>query len=239
MDNEPGELNEHPHSFSPTAFFDLTQTAHGEIFHDVEWVWEVLPKIGDYISQRLEPGREGADIAEGSFVGERVALGEGTVVEPGAIIKGPAIIGKNSTIRSGAYVRENAIIGNGVTIGNSCEVKNALVFNEAEIPHFNYVGDSVIGFHGHLGAGVILSNVRLDRQEVVVKASHGRLPTHLRKFGAIIGDYAEIGCNAVISPGSVIGQRSVIYPLTSFGGVIGPDKIVKLRQETEITDRQS
>jgi NDP-sugar pyrophosphorylase family protein len=238
MNEDPGELRGNPHPFSPTTFLDLSETAHGEIFQDVEWVWEVLPKIKDYVAAHLEPGHAGAEPAEGAFVGEAVWIGEGTVVEPNAVIKGPAIIGRNCVIRSGAYIRENALIGDGCTIGNSTEIKNALIFNEAEIPHFNYVGDSVIGYKGHLGAGVILSNVRLDRGEITVRAGNGKMPTRLRKFGAIIGDRTEIGCNAVLSPGSVVGKDCVIYPGAQFQGHLPGNHIFKVRQEHKMVERE-
>jgi NDP-sugar pyrophosphorylase family protein len=129
------------------------------------------------------------------------------------------------------------IIGDGVVLGNSCEFKNCIVFNDAEIPHFNYVGDSVLGYQVHLGAGVILSNIRLDRKEIGVKTESNFIPTGLRKFGAIVGDRAEIGCNTVISPGSIIGRNSLIYPLTSFGGVLPENTVLKLRQDLRQTDR--
>ena len=130
------------------------------------------------------------------------------------------------------------IIGDGVVLGNSCEFKNCIVFNDAEIPHFNYVGDSVLGYQAHLGAGVILSNVRLDRKEISVKTESNFIPTGLRKFGAIVGDRAEIGCNTVISPGSIIGRNSLIYPLTQFGGVLPENTVLRLRQDLHQTDRR-
>jgi NDP-sugar pyrophosphorylase family protein len=238
MIEDPGELSGNPHPFSPAYFFDLSQTAHGEIFRDVEWVWEIIPKIKDYITEHVKPGHEGAEVAETAFIGEEVQIGEGTVVEPNAVIKGPAIIGRNCSIRAGSYIRDNALVGDGSTIGNSSEVKNALIFNQAEIPHFNYVGDSVIGYRGHLGAGAILSNVRLDRQNIAVRTSKGKMPTNLRKFGAIIGDRTEVGCNAVLSPGSVVGKDCIIYPGAQFKGHLPSNRIFKLRQEHEIVERE-
>ena len=154
------------------------------------------------------------------FISNRVFIGKGTVVEQGAVLKGPAWIGENCQIRSGCYVRENVIAGNGVVMGNSCEFKNCILFDEAQVPHFNYVGDSILGHHAHLGAGVILSNVKLDHGEIAVSTPDGDIPTGLRKFGAIVGDRTEIGCNSVINPGSVIGRDCMIYPSVNFRGVL-------------------
>jgi NDP-sugar pyrophosphorylase family protein len=173
------------------------------------------------------------------FIGPHVHIGKGTVVENGATIKGPAWIGQDCQIRSGCYIRENVIVGDGVVLGNSCEVKNSLVFNEAEVPHFNYVGDSILGYKAHLAAGVILSNVRLDRQPIQLHINGETFQTGLRKFGAIVGDQAEIGCNSVLNPGTLIGRRSLIYPLTNFGGVLPADSILKSRQQHLIVPRST
>ena len=154
------------------------------------------------------------------------------------MMKGPAWIGENCHIRNGCYVRENVIVGNGVVMGNSCEFKNCIIFDEAQIPHFNYVGDSIIGYKAHLGAGVILSNVKLDHGEISVAATDGMIATGLRKFGAIIGDRTEIGCNAVINPGSVIGRDCIIYPGTNFRGVLPANSIFKVRQTTQVLSRR-
>jgi bifunctional N-acetylglucosamine-1-phosphate-uridyltransferase/glucosamine-1-phosphate-acetyltransferase GlmU-like protein len=136
-------------------------------------------------------------------------------------------------------VRENVIVGNGVVMGNSSEFKNCIVFDEAEIPHFNYVGDSIVGYKGHLAAGVILSNVRLDRGEVTISHGGAMIPTGLRKFGAIIGDKAEIGCNAVLSPGSIIGRNTLVYPGTQWRGYAPENSIVKVRQPVDIVPRRA
>ena len=154
------------------------------------------------------------------------------------MIKGPAWIGENCEIRSGCYIRENVILGDGVVAGNSCEFKNCLVFNEAQVPHYNYVGDSILGHKAHLGAGVILSNVRLDRAPVVIHTADGAVSTGLRKFGAIVGDHAEVGCNAVLSPGSVIGRSCIVYPGTQWRGVLPEKSIAKLRQDIQIVPRR-
>ena len=153
------------------------------------------------------------------------------------VAAGPAWIGENCHIRSGCYVRENVVVGNGVVMGNSCEFKNSIIFDEAQVPHFNYVGDSILGFKAHLGAGVILSNVKLDHGEIAV-AAETPIPTGLTKFGAIVGDRTEIGCNAVINPGSVLGRDCLIYPNVNFRGVLPEGSVVKIRQELQILERR-
>lgn len=223
--------------FSPANFLDLNQTEHRTIFDNSVQVWDVLTQIGSYLQFRLKPALH-AKVMGRPFISSNVYIGHNTIVENGATVKGPAWIGNNCQIRSGCYIRENVIVGDGVVLGNSCEFKNCIIFNEAEIPHFTYVGDSVLGYKAHLGAGVIISNFRLDRKEVSIRTEEEIIPTGLRKFGAIIGDHVEIGCNAVISPGSIIGRNSLIYPLTHFSGLLPPDSIVKLRQELHRTQRR-
>ncbi len=223
--------------FSPGNFLNLDHTDHRIIFDNVEHVWQVLDKIAPYLQFRLKPAMLGTLIGK-PFLGPEVFVGRGTVIEPGAMIKGPAWIGENCQIRNGAYIRENVIIGNNVVAGNSCEFKNCLVFDKAEVAHFNYVGDSILGYKAHLGAGVILSNVRLDRREVTVSLPDSAMPTGLRKFGAIVGDHAEIGCNSVISPGSIIGREALIYPGVSWRGILPEKRIARLRQQVDIIPRR-
>jgi UDP-N-acetylglucosamine diphosphorylase / glucose-1-phosphate thymidylyltransferase / UDP-N-acetylgalactosamine diphosphorylase / glucosamine-1-phosphate N-acetyltransferase / galactosamine-1-phosphate N-acetyltransferase len=216
--------------FAPADYLNLDQTEHRTIFDNSAQVWDVLKQIGSYLQFRLKPAIHGRVMGR-PFISDHVYIGSGTVIENGATIKGPAWIGNNCEIRSGCYIRENVIIGDDVVLGNSCEFKNCIIFNDAQIPHFSYVGDSVLGYQVHLGAGVILSNVRLDRKQISVRGESDLIPTGLRKFGAIIGDRTEIGCNAVINPGSIIGRSSLIYPLTHFGGVLPENSVVKMRQE--------
>jgi UDP-N-acetylglucosamine diphosphorylase / glucose-1-phosphate thymidylyltransferase / UDP-N-acetylgalactosamine diphosphorylase / glucosamine-1-phosphate N-acetyltransferase / galactosamine-1-phosphate N-acetyltransferase len=216
--------------FAPADYLNLDQTEHRTIFDNSAQVWDVLKQIGSYLQFRLKPAIHGRVLGR-PFISDHVYIGDGTVIENGVTIKGPAWIGNNCEIRSGCYIRENVIVGDDVVLGNSCEFKNCIVFNDAQIPHFSYVGDSVLGYQVHLGAGVILSNVRLDRKQISVRGESDLIPTGLRKFGAIIGDRAEIGCNAVINPGSIIGRNSLIYPLTHFGGVLPENSILKVRQE--------
>jgi NDP-sugar pyrophosphorylase family protein len=223
--------------FAPDKFLDLSETEHSLLFEDVENVWQALPKIAAYLQFRLKPAVLGKLVGK-PFISNAVYIGKGTIVEHGAMIKGPAWIGENCEIRNGAYIRENVILGNGVVAGNSSEFKNCLVFNDAEIPHYNYVGDSILGHKAHLGAGVILSNVRLDRAPVSVATAEGAVKTGLRKFGAVIGDRSEIGCNAVLSPGSIIGRSCIVYPGVQWRGVLADHSIAKLRQDLQIAPRR-
>ncbi len=218
--------------FPAGEYLDLAHTAHAGLFPDGAPVWQALSQISTHLESRLKPAVRGAVDAK-AVIGDCVFIGEGTVVEAGAVIKGPAWIGKNCQVRSGCYIRENVIVGDGCVLGNSCEFKNCVLFDGCEVPHFNYVGDAILGHKAHLGAGVILSNVRLDRGEVIVKRGAERIPTGLKKFSAIIGDHAEIGCNSVINPGSVIGRRCVIHPMANFTGVLPEDTVWKVRQQGE------
>lgn len=223
--------------FPPDQFFDLDRTAHRVIFENVENVWQALPKIAPYLQFRLKPGIHGTLIGK-PFISTAVFVGEGTVIEQGAMIKGPAWIGENCQIRSGCYIRENVIIGDGVVAGNSCEFKNCLIFDGAQVPHFNYVGDSILGYKAHLGAGVTLSNVKLDRTEIKVSSGGELIPTGLKKFGAIVGDHAEIGCQSVLSPGSLIGRKAIVYPGSQWRGALAAEHIAKFRQEFSIIERR-
>lgn len=161
-------------------------------------------------------------------------IGEGTVVEDGAMIKGPAIIGRNCQIRHNAYVREDVIIGDNCVIGNACEIKTALIFNHCQVPHFNYVGDSILGHKAHLGAGVVLSNFKSLKGNVTVPVDGLPLDTGLRKFGALLGDGCDIGCNAVLNPGSIIGRGAVIYPCTNWRGILPANMIAKNKAAIEV-----
>lgn len=223
--------------YAPETYLDLSRTEHRLIFENVENVWGALPKIANYLQFRLKPGIHGKLIGK-PFVSNAVFVGRGTVIEHGAMIKGPAWIGEGCEIRNGCYIRENVIIGNGVVLGNSCEFKNCLVFDEAQVPHFNYVGDSILGYRSHLGAGVILSNMKLDHSPITVAAEPSPIETGLRKFGAVVGDFAEIGCNSVLSPGSLIGKGSIVYPGTQWRGVLPELRIVKTASQYQITERR-
>lgn len=210
--------------FTPSHYFDLSHTEHASLFEQEAPLWNALSKIALYLRERLQPANHGKFLGN-AFIGKDVFIGKNTIIEEGAMIKGPAWIGEGCELRKGCYIRENVIVGNRVVVGNATELKNSLLFDEVQVPHFNYVGDSILGFRAHLGAGVILSNVRLDRTEIILTTPHGKIATGLKKFGAMIGDRAEIGCNSVLSPGSLIGRDSVIYPLTSWRGIL-PEKSV-------------
>jgi NDP-sugar pyrophosphorylase family protein len=225
-------------TFAPSDYLDLSHTEHRMLFENAVNVWDALKQITSYLQFRLKPQILGRMIGK-PFISNAVYVGRGTIIEQGAMIKGPAWIGEGCEIRNGAYIRENVIIGSGCVIGNSSEFKNCIVFDECQVPHFNYVGDSILGHRAHLGAGVILSNVKLDRTEVTVPLSDGSLiPTGLKKFGAVIGDYAEVGCNSVINPGSLIGRGSIIYPGTVWRGVVPEASIVKTKQEHQVIPRK-
>jgi len=212
--------------FAPADYLDFTQTDHAALFHDVTQAWEILPRLAKYLEEQLVPANFGKIIGD-PVIGERVFIGRDTVVEPGAYIKGPAWIGPKCQIRHGAYIRENVIIGAGSVIGNSTEIKNSFLFNGCQAPHFNYVGDSILGAKVHLAAGVIVSNLKLNGDVITLRMGGAMLSTGLRKFGALIGDGAEIGCNAVINPGAILGRRSLIYPGVSWRGILPANSIAK------------
>ena len=225
-------------TFASSAYLDLNHTEHRMLFENSVNAWEALKQVTSYLQFRLKPQILGRMIGK-PFVSNAVYVGRGTIIEQGAMIKGPAWIGEGCEIRNGAYIRENVIIGSGCVIGNSCEFKNCIVFDECQVPHFNYVGDSILGHRAHLGAGVILSNVKLDRSEITVPLENGSfVPTGLKKFGAIVGDFAEIGCNSVINPGSIIGRNAIIYPGTVWRGVVPENMIVKTTQEHRVIARR-
>jgi UDP-N-acetylglucosamine diphosphorylase / glucose-1-phosphate thymidylyltransferase / UDP-N-acetylgalactosamine diphosphorylase / glucosamine-1-phosphate N-acetyltransferase / galactosamine-1-phosphate N-acetyltransferase len=219
-------------NFTAAELFDLAQTEHASLFDGCHHAWEALKKIEPYLATvaKQNPPRK----FPGATIGERVVIGEGTVVEPGAFIKGPAVIGKNCVIRHNAYIRENVLIGDGCVIGNSSELKNALLFNGAQVPHFNYVGDSILGHKAHLGAGVICSNLKSLPGNVAVPVDGVPLDTGLRKFGALVGDGAEVGCNSVLNPGSILGRGAVVYPGVNWRGFLPAHTIAKNKAEIEV-----
>ncbi|VVM05773.1 Bifunctional protein GlmU [Methylacidimicrobium cyclopophantes] len=212
--------------FSPESLLDFSGTAHSSLFQGLSRVWEVLPRIARYLDERLEPALLG-EVSPLATIGPRVRIEKGCIVEAGAVLLGPAWIGENCTIRPGAFVRQNVIVGCRSVLGNSCEFKNALLFNDVQVPHFNYVGDSILGAHTHLGAGAILSNLRLRGDEVQVRLGRTVFPTGLRKFGAILGDHSQVGCNAVLNPGSILGRGSLVYPGVVWSGYLPEGAIAK------------
>jgi NDP-sugar pyrophosphorylase family protein len=223
--------------FEASELFDLRQTRHAAIFDGCRYAWEALPKIAAFLAAHLRPSLHNRCEGE-AFIGKQVFVGEGTLLEDGVMIKGPAIIGSNCRIRHNAYIRENVIIGDDCMVGNSTEIKNSLLFNNVQAPHFNYVGDSILGYKAHLGAGVKISNVTLFGATVAVEIDGVPFDTGLRKFGALLGDGCEIGCNAVLSPGSIIGRGSLIYPNVSWRGILPERMIVKNKAVQEIVARR-
>lgn len=217
--------------------FDLTRTRHTAVFAGCEYAWDALKRLGEYLSDwdwsDCHPPCQAA-----YHIGEKVVIGEGTVIEPGAMIQGPAIIGRNCQIRHNAYLRGNVVVGDNCVLGNACEFKHALLFDGCQVPHFNYVGDSIFGFKAHLGAGVKISNVKLVPGNVMVSVNEQIHDTGLRKFGALIGDHAEIGCNAVLNPGSLIGRNAVVYPNTNWRGVLPANHIVKNCAPQQVVHRR-
>ena len=236
--------------FKAADLFDLAQTEHAAIFDGCDHAWEALKKIEPYLAKvtRQNPPPR----FPGASIGERVIIGAGTVVEPGAMIKGPAIIGKNCQIRHNAYIRENVLIGDNCVVGNASELKNALLFNGAQAPHYNYIGDSILGHKAHVGAGVICSNLKslpgnvtvvVPGSEFSVQSSKPGtlnlepgtvLDTGLRKFGALVGDGAEVGCNSVLNPGSILGRGAIIYPGVNWRGFLPANNIAKNKAEIEV-----
>ncbi len=204
------------------SLFDLKELEANKIFNGLKYPWEALCIIKSFI---LEYSLGLPDDFE--RVDEFVWVGRGTTIDRNVLLKGPAIIGYDCELRSSAYIRENVLVGNDVVIGNSSEVKNSILFNKVQIPHFNYVGDSILGFKAHLGAGVILSNLKSNGGMVKVIKDSDCIETGLRKFGALIGDNAEVGCNTVLNPGTVIGKESIVYPLTSVRGFVPERHILK------------
>ena len=224
--------------FKPADLFDLTQTEHAALFDGVEFAWEVLKKIEAYLATNLKPARHNQ--CEGrAFIGEQVYIGPGTEVEDGVMIKGPAIIGRNCQIRHNAYLREQVIVGDNCVVGNSCELKNAFLFNNAVAAHFNYVGDSILGHRAHLGAGVILSNYKTFPGNVTVEKDGQPFDTDLRKFGALLGDGTEVGCNAVLNPGSIIGRGAIIYPGVNWRGILPANLIAKNKSVVEVVVKRA
>jgi len=209
------------------AMYTLDETIAKDIFEGVTYPWEVLPNIKDFI---LELGATLSD-EEYDQVGENIWIAKSAKVFPSAYINGPTIIGKNAEVRHCAFIRGNAIVGEGAVVGNSTELKNVILFNKVQVPHYNYVGDSVLGYKAHMGAGSITSNVKSDKKLVVLKTPEGNIETGLKKFGAMLGDEVEVGCGTVLNPGSVVGSHTNIYPLSSVRGYVPAGSIYKRQGE--------
>ncbi len=204
-----------------TELFGLIPEHLKKLFSGSQYPWEILPKIHEYTKELIATGIDGYRLyAEG------VLVGEGVKIYPTATIEPPTIIGNNTEVRPGAFIRGNVIIGDGCVIGNSTELKNCVILDKAQVPHYNYVGDSVLGYHAHMGAGAICSNLKANGTSVVIHGDE-EYETGLRKIGAILGDNADVGCGSVLNPGTVVGRNTQVYPLTSVRGVVPENAIVK------------
>ncbi len=214
-------------TLSVLELFDLQHTIAADLFFGVEYPWQVLPNISNFIVKL------GATLPQSEFDNpkENVWISKTAKVMPSAYITGPCIIDSGAEVRHCAFIRGNAIVGKNSVVGNSTELKNVVLFDDVQVPHYNYVGDSVLGYRSHLGAGSITSNVKSDKSEVAVFVGNKKTATGLKKLGAMVGDYVEIGCGAVLCPGTVIGKNSNIYPLSMVRGTVPPASIYKKQGE--------
>ena len=207
--------------------FNMDETMAADIFEGTEFPWEVLGKIKDFIIKL------GATLSEEEYdkVGENVWIAKTATVAPTASINGPCIIGKGTEVRQCAFIRGNAIVGENCVVGNSTELKNVILFNNVQVPHYNYVGDSILGYKSHMGAGSITSNVKSDKTNVTLRYEGDIIETGLKKMGAILGNYVEVGCNSVLNPGTIIGSNTNVYPLSMVRGYIPSGSIYKHQGE--------
>ncbi len=218
-------------SVTVSELYDLSETIASGLFAGVTYPWEALPAIHDFI---IELGKT---LPEELYQnpGENIWVAKSARIAPTACLNGPLIIDEDAEVRHCAFIRGSAIVGKGAVVGNSTELKNVILFNKVQVPHYNYVGDSILGFKAHMGAGSITSNVKSDKTLVTVKAKDRVFETGLKKMGAMLGDYVEVGCNSVLNPGTVIGRNSNIYPTSMVRGVVPPDSIYKTK--TEIAEK--
>lgn len=230
--NEPHGVNV---DLSPAAFFDLSSFAHAAVFNDCEHVWEAIGRIKGYLNT-VSLGNIEVQVPAGVVIvnPETVSIGKGCTLEAGSYIQGPCIIGENSQVRHGAYIRGNVIVGRACVLGHATEVKQAIFLDGAHAAHFAYVGDTILGNDVNLGAGVKCANVRLDRQQVIVRCNQQRHATGMRKFGAIIGDCCQVGCNTVFNPGTIMGRDAACAPCVAVGGIIPSKHRVVDRNATVI-----
>lgn len=212
--------------------YDLTHTAAAELLEQLDYPWEALPKIGDFIRKL------GASLSPEEYDrrGEAIWIAKSAKVFDSAYIAGPAIIGPNTEVRQCAFIRGNALVGADCVVGNSAELKNVILFDRVQVPHYNYVGDSILGFKSHMGAGSITSNVKSDKTLVTINIAGERIETGLKKIGAMLGDHVEVGCNSVLNPGTIIGRNSNIYPLSMVRGFVNANSIYK--HEGEVADKR-
>lgn len=207
----------------PSSLLDLKKSIAGPVFEALPYPWQALPGLSEFIK------RLGTTLNEDEYaqIGEDIWVSKRATVAPSAVLNGPLIVDHDAEIRHCAYIRGSAVIGKGAVVGNSSELKNAILFDRAQAPHYNYVGDSILGFAAHMGAGAITSNLKSDKGNVKVINGDERIDTGLRKFGAILGDHVEIGCNTVLNPGVIIGKNTTVYPLSCVRGIVPEDSIYK------------
>lgn len=210
--------------------FDLDKSIAAPVFEGLTFPWEVLPLIKDYI---IRLGKS-LPREEYELKGENVWIAKSATVAPTASITGPCIIDKEAEVRHCAFIRGSAIVGKGAVVGNSTELKNVILFDKVQVPHYNYVGDSVLGYKAHMGAGSITSNVKSDKLNVVIKGVDGNIETGRKKIGAMLGDNVEVGCGSVLNPGTVVGRESNIYPLSSVRGFVPAKSIYKKQGEVAV-----
>ena len=210
----------------------LEETIAKDLLEENEYPWEVLPKIKEYIKEL------GAKLDSSKFEkrGEAVWIAKNAEIAPTAYISGPTIIDEEAQVRHCAYIRGGVIVGKKAVVGNSTEVKNAILFNEVQTPHYNYIGDSILGYKAHMGAGSIISNLKSDKTNVIIKTKNQKIETNIRKMGAMLGSNVEVGCGSVLNPGTIIGENSIIYPLSSVRGVVEKNSIYK--NKNEIVERK-
>lgn len=209
--------------YTTKEMFDLEHTLARDYLLQFEFPWDALPGIKDFI---IELGSK-LDPEEYEERAPQVWIHKSANIFPSAYIGAPCIIGPNTEVRHCAFIRGSALVGESCVVGNSCELKNVILFDHVQTPHYNYVGDSILGYYSHMGAGSITSNVKSDKELVVVKTEDGKIETHLKKFGAMLGDYVEVGCNSVLNPGSIIGPHSRVYPVSCVRGVVPNNSIHK------------
>lgn len=219
------------------AFFDLEGYAHWELLEGADPVWEALNRLDEYLRQALRSGIEG-EVHPGAWVEGEVYVAPGAVIEPGAYVQGPTIIGEGTVVRHGAYIRGSCVIGKACVVGHATELKRVIMLDGAAAPHFNYAGDSILGRDVNLGAGTRLSNFKNDGSVISVSVGDQRIATGMRKLGAVLGDGVKTGCNCVLSPGTLVGPQTMIYPNAMLRGVYPGGHIVKLRQETLLVERR-
>ena len=210
-----------------SALYDMNETIAAKVFEGCTYPWEVLSKIGDFIIEL------GNTLPEDEYEkqGDDVWIAKSAKVFPSAYINGPCIIGKDAEVRHCAFIRGKAIVGEGAVVGNSTELKNVILFNKVQVPHYNYVGDSILGYKAHMGAGSITSNVKSDKNLITIKGPEGNIDTGIKKIGAFLGDNVEVGCGSVLNPGTIVGRNSNVYPLSSVRGYVPESSIYKKQGE--------